>query len=61
MWEFKKRLAHFLELVRKAADFSKLNETDWPCDFAFTVDTMTHIVEGEITGKISVLQKCTQS
>lgn len=61
VWESKKRLAHFLELVEKAADFSKLNETDWLCDFAFTVDILTHIVECEVMGKISVCKKCTQN
>ena len=39
----KRPLLHFLMSIGKADDFSELEDRDWLCGFAFTLDILTHI------------------
>lgn len=45
LWELKQEIISFLELLENTHNFPELNDTDWLCDLAFTVDILTHMNE----------------
>ncbi|XP_026541950.1 general transcription factor II-I repeat domain-containing protein 2B-like [Notechis scutatus] len=45
VWELKQEIISFLELLENTDNFPELNDTDWLCDLAFTVDILTHMNE----------------
>ena len=45
VWELKDTITSFLKSIGKADDFSELEDRDWLCDFAFSVDILTHMNE----------------
>ena len=45
VWDLKEAITSFLKSIWKADDFSVLENRDWLCDFAFSVDILTHINE----------------
>ena len=45
VWELKEEIRSFLELMGKSDEFPELSDTDWLCDFAFSVDILSHMNE----------------
>uniref|UniRef100_A0A087Y1S5 HAT C-terminal dimerisation domain-containing protein n=1 Tax=Poecilia formosa TaxID=48698 RepID=A0A087Y1S5_POEFO len=45
VWELKEEILSFLELMGKSDEFPELRDEDWLCDFAFTVDILSHMNE----------------
>ena len=45
VWELKEAITSFLKSIGKANDYSELEDRDWLCDFAFSVDILTHMNE----------------
>ena len=44
-WNLKEAITSFLKSIGKADEFSELEDRDWLCDFAFSVDILTHMNE----------------
>ena len=53
VWKLKETITSFLKSIGKADDFSELEDRDWLCDFAFTVDILTHMnkLNAKLQGK----------
>ena len=54
----KEAITSFLKSIGKVDDFSELEDGDWLCDFAFSVDILTHMNElnAKLQGKERTLR-----